>query len=141
MDLQPDPIATDRRRSRRRTKLPDDAACVLCGKQTPEALIRIDRSILELHHPLTKAAAPELTVPVCLNCHREATEGQLQAGVNMHGKGRSVPEVVVSALRSLGVFFQQLGAWLLALAEQVSLLVGALDQHHPQWRELPEAAL
>ncbi len=138
---QPDPIRTDRRRTRQRAKLPPDAACVCCGQTTPEVLLMVERSLLEAHHPLGEAFAPELTVPLCRNCHGEATEGQLRVGVDLRGRAGSLPEVLVSVLRALGVFFQQLGIRLVAWAERLARLVAALDRECPGWRELPEAAV
>ena len=38
---------------------------MLCGESSPEALLVVERSLLEQHHVLGKVNAPELTVPLC----------------------------------------------------------------------------
>src|SRR5260370_38406296 len=140
MPAQPHPIANHRRETRRQHKLPADAACVLCGTTNPEALQLVARSLLEQHHVLGEANTPELTVPLCRNCHAVETEGLRDLGVELrHGQQRQLPEVLVSALRALGRFFSMLGQQLLAWAEELAALIGALDREHPGWRELPEA--
>jgi len=136
---EPNPIKTERRRARQRAKLPPDAACVLCGETTPEALLLVERCLVESHHVLGEGIAPELTLPLCLNCHRVETEGQLAVGVGLRREPRPLPEVLVSVLRSLGTFLQALGARMLVWAEQLAALITALDAHHPGWRQLPEA--
>jgi hypothetical protein len=128
---QPDPIRTDRRRARARSKLPPDAACVFCGETTPEALLMVNRSVLERHHPLGEGVASEVELPTCKNCHPVQTDRQLSVGVALRRERRSLPETLVSVLRALGVFFETLGARLISWAEQLERFVAALDREHP----------
>lgn len=135
----PDPIASQRRKTRRKAKLPPDAVCALCDEVTPEALLLANRSLLEAHHVLGEANAGELTVPLCRNCHAVETEGMRDAGVEQEHRPRQLPELVVSVLRALGVFFRSLGEHLLECAERLAALFAGLDRDCPGWRELPEA--
>jgi hypothetical protein len=140
MSNDPDPIAAQRRKTRRQNKLPPDAACVLCGDTTPEALTLFRRSLLERHHVLGNTHARRLTVPLCLKCHALEGERMRSAGVDLrHDVKRQLPDTLVSVLRALGVFFTGLGEQLLAWAEQLASLIVALDREHPGWRALPEA--
>jgi hypothetical protein len=135
----PDPIKNDRRRARRQAALPADACCVLCPESAPEALLMVERSLLEAHHPLGEGIAPELTVPLCRNCHAAQTEAQLAVGVEFHRSERSLLATVASVACALGVFLQALAERLLAWAQQLRQLESTLDQRFAGWRELPEA--
>jgi hypothetical protein len=137
---QPDPIKNDRRRARKQLKLPADAVCVLCGETTPAVLLRVERTVLDGHHPLGEGIAPELTVPLCRNCHAVQTQAQLDVGVALRRQRRALPEVVASVLCALGVFLKALGDRLLRWGKQLNDLVSAFDRDLPGWRELPEAA-
>jgi hypothetical protein len=137
--LEPDPIANQRRKTRRRTKLAPNAACAFCGETTPEALLLANRSLLERHHVVGAANADELTVPLCRNCHAIQTEGMRDVGVDLRHQARQLPELVVSVLRALGVFFRSLGDHLLDWAERLAALFAGLDRDCPGWRQLPEA--
>jgi hypothetical protein len=78
---------------RRQPDLPDYAACGRCGEYYRAALRTVDNQVLcancadvrhthgrctvcgavapsELHHVASARQLPDLTVPVCLNCHR-----------------------------------------------------------------------
>jgi hypothetical protein len=135
----PDPIKNDRRRARRQATLPADACCVLCLQSAPEALLMVDRTLLEAHHPLGKGTAPELTVPLCRNCHAIQTEAQLAAGVDLRRRERSLLGTVASVTFALGVFLRALAERLLAWGQQLLQLEGALDRHFAEWRTFPEA--
>ena len=139
MPTGPDPIANQRRKARRQAKLPPDAACVLCGMTTPEALLMVERSLLEAHHVVGEAYAGELTVPLCRNCHAVETEGMRDLGIDLQRQPRQLPDTLVQVLRSLGRFFTMLGQRLLEWADQLAALAGALDRAFPDWRQLPEA--
>jgi hypothetical protein len=136
---EPDPIKNDRRRARRQAALPADARCLLCPESAPEALLMVDRSLLEAHHPLGEGIAPELTVPLCRNCHAAQTEAQLAVGVELHRSERSLLATVASVACALGVFLQALAERLLAWAQQLRQLESTLDQRFASWRDLPEA--
>jgi hypothetical protein len=44
---------------------------------------RLNR-LLEQHHIFGKAHDPDLMVTLCLNCHREITEGLAREGISMY---------------------------------------------------------
>jgi hypothetical protein len=139
MSSEPDPIANSRRKARRAAKLPPDAACVLCGEATPEALLLVDRTVLEQHHPLGETYAPNLVVPLCRNCHAVETERMRDLGVELTRAKRPLPETLASVLAALGGFLIGLGRALLAWSRELADLTRALDREFPGWRELPEA--
>jgi hypothetical protein len=139
MPDKPDPIANNRRKARRAAKLPPDAACVLCGETTPEALLRVGRTVLDGHHVPGEAVAPDVVVPLCRNCHAVETEHMRDLGVELRRTKRTVPETLVSVLAALGGFLLTLGRALVAWSNELSHLVGALDSNYPDWRQLPEA--
>jgi hypothetical protein len=136
---QPDPIKNDRRRARRQAALPADACCVLCPESAPEALMMVDRSLLEAHHPLGEGIAPELTVPLCRNCHAAQTEAQTAVGVELRRNERSLLGTIASVACALGVFLQALAERLLAWGQQLVELESALDRNFADWRQFPEA--
>ena len=102
------PVQDAVRRQRRTDRLGPDAACALCGVRTPEALIVVDRSLLERHHVVGRANDGDLTVPVCRNCHAVLTEGQLAHGVPL-SRPRSDRERIANGLHALGAFLPDLG--------------------------------
>jgi len=66
----------------------------------------IDR-LLEDHHVVGDAHDPNLVVTLCLNCHREVTEGLAREGVSMRPE-RNIHKLVALVLRSSAVFFEAL---------------------------------
>jgi hypothetical protein len=105
---QPDRIRDAVRRAARQARLGRSASCLLCGQDDLEALTRVQRpSVLELHHVVGRANDRELTVVVCLNCHRRLTEGLECAGVSM-SEPRQFLERMVMTWRALAVFFAEL---------------------------------
>jgi hypothetical protein len=141
MIADPDPIASRRRHARRLAKLPPDAACLLCGETTPDALRAVSRTVLERHHVLGGANDPELVVALCRNCHAGLTEAQQRLGVELRRERiGTLPELLVSAMRSLAGLLFALAERLRVWADQLAALVDVLDQQHPDWRQLPEAA-
>jgi hypothetical protein len=140
---EPDPIRADRRRARRRASLAVDAACLLCGVRDIDALLPAGRSLLEDHHVLGRAAAPELTVVLCRNCHAIQTARQHDHGaLPPLGKGvasDSVLERVARGLISLSVFLHELAHTLQLLASQVLVFVRQLDGAVPGWRDWESA--
>lgn len=131
--MERDPIKNDARAERRARRLGPDAACVMCGVATPEVLTLAERTLLERHHVAVRAHDGALTVPVCLNCHRVLTEGQLRAGVSFAPEG-TVPERLAALLLALGVFLCQLGESVLLWAERTLEFVAGLDRDYPDWR-------
>jgi hypothetical protein len=131
---EPDPIAADRRRTRRRTLIPEEAACVLCGLSDPDTLR------LEDDHPMGWQAADDVRIWLCLNCHARQTAARHdhQAGTpaGRHTVPTSTLERLARALRSLGVFTHALAHALFGFADQLLALTGGLDDFAPGWRAL-----
>jgi hypothetical protein len=134
-----DPIANDRRRARKRYEIPPDAACALCGVTTPEALARVNRKVLDGHHVSAETNDPDLFVPLCKNCHAVVTAAQLDAGVDLEHRPRTVLEREAGAARSEAVLFRAFADARERRADQLSVLEHRLDRRYPKWRELPEA--
>ena len=135
---EPDPIAADRRRTRRRTLIPAEAACVLCGLSDPSGLL------LQDDHPLGVRADDGVRVWLCLNCHARQTadrhDHQAGSPAGRRTDPTSVLERLARALRSLGVFTHELSHALFRFADQLLALVAGLDDSFPSWRALACAA-
>jgi hypothetical protein len=115
------PIRTARRKALREERLGKDALCLFCGYGCLESLTKVSRNwleskgiskdwidhLLEDHHSLGEAHDPDLIVILCLNCHREITEGLAREGVSMRPE-KNVSKLVVLMLRASGVFFEAL---------------------------------
>lgn len=130
----PDPIGRDLSRTRARRRLKPGAACVLCGERDPETLSErsVDVSVLEVHHLAGHANDEAMTVVLCLNCHRRMSSRMASHGVDLAGDGdRSSIERLVSVLRGLAVFFEQLAHALMAWAHELAQSVG-LDPSDPE---------
>jgi hypothetical protein len=69
---------------------------------------RIDR-LLEVHHIVGVARDPDLTVTLCLNCHREITEGLAREGVGMDPEN-NLSKLIAAMLRASAVLFDFLAA-------------------------------
>lgn len=132
--MERNPIGNDARKARRARRLGPDAACVKCGVKTPEALTVVERTMLEEHHVAGRANDDALTVTLCLNCHRIATEGQNVAGVDF-GPRETVLERLAAVLLAVGVFLCQLGEWLQEWARRLLNQIAGLDGYAPGWRE------
>lgn len=117
------PIRTARRRALRRARLGDNPFCLFCGYACLESLTTVSRKwleargvsqdwidrLLEEHHAAGEAHDPDLTVTLCLNCHREITEGLVREGVSMHPE-KNLPKLVALMLRASAVLFESLAA-------------------------------
>jgi hypothetical protein len=136
--MDPNPIRTDARRARRTRILGPDAACALCGYLTPEALIPMKRTLLEAHHVCTRDNDPDLTVPLCRNCHAEMTEAQRAAGV-CFASPPTLLHQLASALASLAAMFAAIGDRFAFWAAALATLVATLDREVPAWRSWPDA--
>jgi hypothetical protein len=75
-------------------------------KEVPAELL--DR-LLEKHHVLGEVHDPNLTVTLCLNCHREITEGLMREGVSMRPE-KSVRKRTALKLRASAVFLESLAS-------------------------------
>jgi len=114
----PDPIRTARRRTQRVERLGSDAFCLLCGYRCLEALTQASRRwveargvtkerinrLLEQHHMFGAAHDPNLLLTVCLNCHREITEGLAREGVSMY-PDNDQQKLIILVLRASAVLF------------------------------------
>lgn len=131
--MERNPIRNDARVAKRERRLGRDAACALCGVTAPEALTRANKTLIEWHHAAGRAHDAALTVPLCLNCHRIATEGQLRAGVSFEQQA-TLPERLLHWLRAIAVFLRDLAASVERFAEWVLSFIAGLDRDYPDWR-------
>jgi hypothetical protein len=136
---EPDPVANDRRRARRRMKLPPDAACAICGETNLFSLLAVDapKSILEGHHAVTEVVDDKVIVVLCLTHHAQATTLQWDVGALIAGDSGVVLDKMVLAMRSLGSFFELLADAFYRWAELIAGVIAALEEHFPSWRALP----
>jgi hypothetical protein len=129
------PSRTARRKVLRVDRLGSNAFCLFCGYACLESLTQVTRkwlearsiprerlnSLLEGHHSLGEAHDPDLIVTLCLNCHREITEGLAREGVSMYPE-KNLHKLIVLVLRSSAVFFEFLASsyrkWALLLENQ-----------------------
>lgn len=65
--------------------------------------------LLEEHHVVGESHDPALLVTLCLNCHREITEGLACEGVSMQPE-RNIPKLVALVLRGSAVLFESLAS-------------------------------
>jgi hypothetical protein len=115
------PIRTARRKALREERLGKDAFCLFCGYGCLESLTQVSRKwlestgvskdwltrLLEDHHVVGEAHDPDLLVTLCLNCHREVTEGLAREGVSMRPE-KNISKLVALILRASAVFFEAL---------------------------------
>lgn len=115
------PIRTARRSALREERLGKDAFCLFCGYGCLESLTQVSRKwleskgvsadwlkrLLEDHHGVGEAHDPNLLITLCLNCHREITEGVAREGVSMHPE-KNIPKLVALMLRGTAVLFESL---------------------------------
>jgi len=115
------PIRTARRKALREHRLGKDAFCLFCGYGCLESLTKVSRKwlesngvprdsidrLLEDHHVVGEAHDPDLLVTLCLNCHREVTEGLAREGVSMRPE-KNISKLVPLILRASAVFFEAL---------------------------------
>lgn len=65
--------------------------------------------LLQDHHVVGEAHDPDLIVTLCLNCHREITEGLAAEGVSMHPQGNLLKLIALMLIAS-AVLFESLAA-------------------------------
>ena len=125
MSKDMNPKKTAAREAKRQRRLPPDAACATCPESAPVAL--------EMHHPMGAAHEPDVTVPLCKNCHAKATEDQLREDVPLSATD--------NLLDRLAAIFGAFAAFLRFLADafnrlqcQVREFAGKLDAMLPGWR-------
>ena len=117
------PIRTARRKVLREDRLGRNAFCLFCGYACLESLTHVSREwleakgiskdwldrLLEEHHIVGEAHDPDLIVTLCLNCHREITEGLAREGVTMKPE-KDRHKRVALMLRGSAVLFDFLAA-------------------------------
>jgi hypothetical protein len=115
------PIRTARRKALREQRLGSDPFCLLCGYGCLESLTHVTGAwlqangfdverlnrLLEKHHIVGEAHDSELTVTLCLNCHREITEGLAREGVNMRPE-KNIHKLIALMLRASAILFESL---------------------------------
>jgi hypothetical protein len=118
-----DPRRTARRNARRKERFGSSTFCLFCGYSCLESLTTVTRHwfeakgvpgellnrLLEEHHIHGEAHDPSLTVTLCLNCHREITEGLLREGVSMYPE-KNVHKLVALKLKASAVLFEFLAS-------------------------------
>jgi hypothetical protein len=98
-------------------------------------LKRAARSLLEEHHLAGRVNDADMTVILCLNCHRRLTSQQRSLGVELdRGRQRVDIEKAISVLCGLAQFFDMLARWLMMWAERLTAHVERLDADFPGWR-------
>lgn len=117
------PIRTARRKTLRVDRLGNNAFCLFCGYACLESLTKVSRKwleargiskcridrLLEEHHIVGEAHDPDLTATLCLNCHREITEGLAREGVDMH-PAKNRHKLIALMLRGSAVLFEHLAS-------------------------------
>jgi hypothetical protein len=112
------PIRTATRKTGREERLGKHAFCTFCGYACLESLTQVSldwleaRGIpigrfLEEHHIAGEAHDPDLMVTLCMNCHREITEGLAREGVSMRPE-KNLPKFIAMMLRASAVLFESL---------------------------------
>jgi hypothetical protein len=118
-----DPRRTARRNVRRRDRFGSNNFCLFCDYACLESLTTVTRRwlerkgvpaelldrLLEKHHVHGEAHDPNLTVTLCLNCHREITEGLMREGVSMYPEN-NVHKLIALKLRASAVLFESLAS-------------------------------
>jgi hypothetical protein len=101
------------------------------------ALVRVERSLLEDHHPLGRKHGPGVTMLICRNCHAVETERMRDAGIPLDSDDeRSVVEVVEIVLRAAAILFRSLAEAFEQFADRLHRLIAELDRNVPGWREV-----
>jgi hypothetical protein len=112
-------------------RLPEDAACVVCGETDPV--------LLELHHIAGRPNDEELVVVLCLNHHRQQSVRQRASGVDLDFRhDRTVPERAISLLRGLALMFTSVAVGCRWMADQLGACSARLDADFPEWRTPPD---
>jgi len=107
--------------------------CVLCGESRLFAL-----HTRQGHHVAGRHNDPELTVPLCLNCHAAQTEAHRRVGVRLRDDPVNPPTMVdrlAETLAGASVFLLGLGSRLGDWAVYLRAVVTTLDDQQPGWRD------
>ncbi len=111
------PIVTAGRRRRRQKRFGvQNPVCLLCSERNLECLTAVTfdwleahQVLIEEHHVVGKKHDPAFVAALCLNHHRLATEGLMQAGVSMFREPNPRTRVALM-LEALAVFLDMLAA-------------------------------
>ena len=125
MSKDMNPKKTAVREAKRQRRLPPNAVCSTCEESA--------HVTLEMHHPMGTAHEPNLTVPLCKNCHAKATDDQYREGVPLSATD-SLPDRLAAILGALAAFFRFLADAFNRLQNQVKEFAGKLDLALPGWR-------
>jgi len=107
--------------------------CVLCGESRLFAL-----HTRQGHHVAGRRNDPDLTVPLCLNCHAAQTEAHRRVGVRLRDDPVNPPTMVnrlAETLAGASVFLLDLGSRLGDWAIYLRAVVTTLDDQQPGWRD------
>ena len=113
------PIRTARRKVMREERFGGTDFCLFCGYACLESLTHVSRQwleargipkerldrLLEDHHIVGEAHDPNLIVTLCLNCHREITEGLAREGVSMRPE-TNLRKLIALVFRASAVLFE-----------------------------------
>jgi hypothetical protein len=138
--MDEDPIGNAMRRTRRQVLLGPDAYCLMCGEKNPDVLRLVKRTLLDEHHVAGRDNIPDLTVPVCANCHRKLTAALHNEGLDFKTPCKHVVlEVLYCLIIGMGVLFEESAKAFKLLGKALRALIESLDTHFGGWRDLPEA--
>lgn len=132
-----DPVGEAVRDQRRRERLGEEAACVICGFSNLRALVPADVHVVEQDHVYGRQRDPVTTIALCRNHHAILTESRRDAGVPMQ-PGPDALEESAMISRSLGLALKRLGESQLAKADHDLDLRNHLLDEHPEVREALE---
>jgi hypothetical protein len=113
--------------------------CENCGYSGRTAFIRARRVQLHKHHINGCANDPRTTVLLCLNCHAEIHENARDEMASLETP-TNVLDRVTSVLRLHKALTQLMLDTQADLATDLARVCASLDEHIPNWRQLPEAA-
>ena len=131
-------IQTEVRRANRERRFEGATECRACGERELAALTKVSRQFLEDHHVVGIANDGDLTITLCLNCHRKVTEKMLEVGAPT-ADPRSCLDRTEAFLRGLAAFFAFLAEKLLEWADGLHRCITGLDRDCRTWRLVPEA--
>lgn len=132
-----DPIGEARRRQRRRERLGENAACVICGENDLRMLVPTKQSLVEDHHLVARLRDDQEIVTLCRNCHVVVTEENRDAGIPMQPGPNHLEELAMK-LRARGLFHIREGKAYLRDAEELLDTVERLDRESEGWRDAVE---
>ena len=125
MSKDKNPKKTAAREAKRKRRFPPDAVCMTCGESAHVAL--------EMHHPMGAAHEPDVTVPICKNCHAEATEEQRRGEVPLSVADNFLDRIA-AIFGAVAAFCQFLADAFNRLKDRVKEFARKLDAKYPDWR-------